>query len=312
MRKSNKGHNAGVTALLQQLGEGRDCLEKAMALLENLSLKSEIPGISVEDIEYTLDGSVLTLRRTNTAQQQRPAGAPRIIAENSKTRLALGIAEKMAQGDENVIIQGETGTGKDLFARYIHLVGSRSVEPFVWCPCGTGFGIRQLEDTFQQVGHGTLLLDDVNDLESSGQGELLKILTASSGRREFRIISTTSCELDALASKGQFSDALLDLLRGCFVELPALRDRKEDIIPLARHHLPLLCQKNKLPAKQMSPEYLQLCELYPWPGNVRELINVLEQSLYTAGDKKTLFGRDLPTHVRIQTAKGAAQRKKGL
>ncbi len=312
MGKSDKAHNAGLAALLQQLGEGRDCLEKAMALLENLTLKIEIPGISAEEIEYTLDGLVLTLRRTNTTQQQRPAGVPRIIAENSKTRLALGIAETMAQGAENVIIQGETGTGKDLFARYIHLVGNGSVEPFVWCPCGTGFGIRQLEDTFQQVGRGTLLLDDVNDLESSGQGELLKILTASSGQREFRIISTTSCELDSLASKGQFSGALLDLLRGCFVELPALRDRAEDIIPLARHHLPLLCQKNKLPAKQMSPEYLQLCELYPWPGNVRELINVLEQSLYTAGDKKTLFGRDLPTHVRIQTAKGAAQRKKGL
>ena len=117
MGKSDKALNAGVAALLQQLGEGRDCLEKAMALLENLTLKIEIPGIRAEEIEYTLDGLVLTLRRTNTTQQQRPAGAPRIIAENSKTRLALGIAETMAQGAENVIIQGETGTGKDLFAR---------------------------------------------------------------------------------------------------------------------------------------------------------------------------------------------------
>ena len=84
MEVSDKAQKAGVAELLQQLGEGRDCLEKVMALLENLTLKIDIPGINAEEIEYTLDGSVLTFRRARTAQQQRPAGVPRIIAENSK------------------------------------------------------------------------------------------------------------------------------------------------------------------------------------------------------------------------------------
>ena len=110
----------------------------------------------------------------------------------------------------------------------------------------------------------------------------------------------------------EFSAKLFALLQDGYIELMELKNRREDIRPLAFYHTERLCRSKGLALKTLSPEYLNRLELYSWPGNVRELINTLEQSLLTARDKKTLFAKDLPAHIRISTIRDAAEQKKGI
>jgi two-component system NtrC family response regulator len=117
---------------------------------------------------------------------------------------------------------------------------------------------------------------------------------------EFRLIAATNRDLDAMVESGEFRSDLLFRLRTFIIELPPLRERRDDIKELARYHIDKFCNQYRLDVKGFSPEFLDTLMSYPWPGNVREFVNTLERSLTTARFDRTLYPKHLPSHIRVQ------------
>lgn len=296
--------------LVDRLRQGHSGLDQLLDFLQGFQVRIDLPGIDEQDIDLNFTGNILQIsRKKSVLEQDREE---RIIAVSAKMRLALGIAEKIAATDKSVLIYGATGTGKDLFARTIHRLSPRRDAPFVWLPGGTlnkENVEQQLRHTLEAADTGTLFFDELEDFEPLVQQQLLAVLEKP---RSFRIISATSADLSEAVLKQEFSGDLAELLRECYIELEELSRRKEEIAPLVRYHLDRLCREKGVSPKEPSPEYQALLEAYSWPGNVRELINTLEQSLLVAREKKTLFVKDLPAHIRIRTMQTVAQRKRGV
>jgi len=116
----------------------------------------------------------------------------------------------------------------------------------------------------------------------------------------FRLIAATNRDLDAMVERGEFRSDLLFRLRTFIIELPPLRERRDDIAELARYHIDRFCQQYRIPSKGFSPEFLETLIHYSWPGNVREFVNTLERSLTTARFDQTLYPKHLPSHIRVQ------------
>ncbi|MCK5912860.1 MAG: sigma 54-interacting transcriptional regulator, partial [Desulfuromusa sp.] len=117
---------------------------------------------------------------------------------------------------------------------------------------------------------------------------------------DFRLIAATNRDLDAMVETGEFRSDLLFRLRTFMIDLPPLRERREDIKDLARYHIDKYCNHYGLASKGFSPEFLETLVSYPWPGNVREFVNTLERSLTTARFDQTLYPKHLPHHIRVQ------------
>jgi two-component system NtrC family response regulator len=232
-----------------------------------------------------------------------------------------------AESDANVFITGETGTGKELFARAVYDNSLRSKENFVVVDCtslpetlvesllfgherGSFTGADRSQNGLVRQAHkGTLFLDEVGELPMSLQKSFLRVLqehrfrpvgSSKEVESEFRLIAATNRDLDAMVESGEFRSDLLFRLRTFIIELPPLRERREDIRELARYHIDKFCTQYSLDSKGFSPEFLQTLMSYPWPGNVREFVNMLERSLTTARFDQTLYPKHLPSHIRVQ------------
>jgi DNA-binding NtrC family response regulator len=201
-----------------------------------------------------------------------------------------------------VLITGETGTGKELAARAIHEVGPRAAEPYVTVNCGaitdslleselfghergafTGAN-RRHAGLFEEAGKGTVLLDEIGEVSPRLQVVLLRILetgeirpvgSAASRKVHCRILAATNAPLDRLESEGKFRKDLLFRLRRMELYLPPLRERREDILPLAGHFLAVGRLDGKQP--ELSEELAAALLRHPWPGNVRELSSLVER-----------------------------------
>ena len=213
----------------------------------------------------------------------------------------------VASTDLNVLILGETGTGKELVAKAVHLGSERKKSPLVYLNCAalpesiaeselfghvkgafTG-AISHRSGKFELADKGTLFLDEIGELPLSAQVRLLRVLQNSTITRvggyenvqlDIRVIAATHRNLKAMAHKGEFREDLWYRLAIFPIEIPSLRQRRSDIPLLVQHFLELLCAKlnlNKLP--RVSPEQLENLNQYQWPGNVRELINVIERAI---------------------------------
>jgi two-component system NtrC family response regulator len=243
-----------------------------------------------------------------------------------------------AADDANVLLCGETGTGKELFARVLHEKSARARGNFVAVDCtvlpetlagsllfghdkGSFAGAdRTCARLVRQAHCGTLFLDEVGELSPTLQQALLRILQERRFRpigghaeavSDFRLVAATNRDLQRSVARGLFHEDLLSSLQPCRIELPALRHRIDDIPLLADYHVERLCRRYGFPAKQMTPEFIRALVLYPWPGNVRELISALEQALLAAPLVVTLFARHLPQHIRIQVARSALEAQRG-
>lgn len=252
-----------------------------------------------------------------------------IIGNSPRIKACLDLLARAASCAANVLIRGETGTGKELFARSIHQNSPRAAKNFVVIDCGALpntliesilFGYekgaftgaeRSKEGLIKQADGGTLFLDEIGDLPLSMQKTLLRVLQerrflSVGGVREvesdFRLVSATSRDLDELVKLGKFRGDLLYRLRTITIDLPPLRERSEDIKDLIFHYMRKLCQKRKLAMKGFSPEFFEELQSYGWPGNVRELYSTIESSLANALYESTIFPQHLPTHIRIQLA----------
>ena len=207
--------------------------------------------------------------------------------------------------DAPVLVQGETGTGKELVARALHAAGQRARHAFVAVPCGaiprelavsTLFGhekgaftsaVRRREGVFEQATGGTLLLDDVDDLPVEMQVTLLRVLQEGKVTRvgggserpvDVRVVATTKVSLREAVAAGRFREDVYYRLRGLELRVPALRDRQGDVLTLAQHFLLAAAARQGVPAPLLSPATAHALQHYSWPGNVRELRQTIESA----------------------------------
>ena len=288
---------------------------------------------------FTMEAMTLSVARAlqyrEEKQKKKNAAALEsegIIGSSQKMRACLDLISKVSSSDANVLITGETGTGKELFALAIHRNSPRALKNFVVVDCaalpehlvestlfgyekGSYTGADKAQDgLILQADGGTLFLDEVGELPLSIQKSFLRVLQERKfrpvgGKQEissnFRLIAATNRNLDEQLGQKQFREDLLFRLRSFQIELPPLRERKEDIKELVAHYLTEISLRYGIEPKEASPEFLDLLASYSWPGNVRELINALEKTLITARYGEILLPQHLPTHIRIKVARSS-------
>ena len=305
-----------IKSLQNQLLKELDSPSQWIQLFENMKIEIDLPGIDEKELNIQFSENTLKISKQEKVEDIPPQQEPKsIVAEDASSKVARGVAERMAKTDDPVLIYGENGTGKGLFARTIHQQSGRKDQPFVSIPCGAidkHNTKQQMMDCLVDVGHGTLLLDGIQDLDIDMQRMLQEIIRVPVEQKYLRLITTTSTDLYEFVRKGKFSAELLAILQSCYIELLPLQQRKEDIEPLVTFYMEKICRSCGLKSKNLSPDLLRMLESYPWPGNVLELVNTVEQLLMTAQEKQTLFAKDLPTHIRIQTINSSAAQKKGI
>jgi len=228
---------------------------------------------------------------------------------------------QFASSDAAVFLTGETGTGKELCARAIHLLSGRREGPFIPVECGSipehlfeseVFGHRrgaftdakeEYKGLVAMAQGGTLFLDEIDSLSAAMQGKLLRLLQEQTFRplgserflhAELRVVAATNCDLMALVQQKRFRADLyfrLDVLR---VHLPALRERASDIALLARHFVRELCAKEGVANKTLTPAALRKLESHGWPGNIRELYNCMHRAVLCAAGSEITPTQVLP------------------
>jgi two-component system NtrC family response regulator len=276
--------------------------------------------------------------REEKKARKPPAALKRdgIIGSSPQMKASLDLLIQAANSDANVLISGETGTGKELFAFAIHNNSSRAEKNFVVVDCaalpdtlvesalfgyekGAFTGADKAQDGLvKQADGGTLFLDEVGELPLSLQKAFLRVLQERrfrplGSKREiesnFRLVAATNRDLYEMVKQGKFRKDLMFRLRSLAIGLPPLRERPGDIKELTMYHTDRLCERYGIGPKDLSLKFLEALSTYDWPGNVRELINALERTLATAHHDKTLFHRHLPKHIRIQAARASVSKK---
>ena len=211
-----------------------------------------------------------TLRREATAAREQPASFDSLVGAESGLRSAVGLVRKVLDGDTSVLVLGETGTGKELFARLIHANGPRRAKPFVAQSCGalpdslleselfghtrgafTG-AVGERKGLFEEADHGTIFLDEVGETSPAMQLRLLRVLQEGEVRRvggsstrrvDVRVIAATNADLEAEVAAGRFRRDLYYRLNVFPINLPPLRERTEDVPALAEHFLRQACRR---------------------------------------------------------------------
>jgi len=249
-----------------------------------------------------------------------------IIGNSPAINRCLDLVAKAAETEAGVLISGETGTGKELFARAIHENSARSGGNFVVVDCaalpptlvesvlfghekGAFTGADQArEGLVSQAHQGTLFLDEVGELPLEVQKAFLRVLQEHRFRpvgsvREqesrFRLIAATNRDLGQMVVEGRFREDLFFRLRGFTLDLPPLRERRADIPDLALARLLRLCERQRLPMKGLCPSFLEVLQQYDWPGNVRELFNAVDTAFANGRNESTLFAVHLPADLRV-------------
>jgi formate hydrogenlyase transcriptional activator len=263
-------------------------------------------------VENTLEYEQATKDRDKETKQRRyleeeiRAEVGEIVGESPALKTALSMVSVVAPTDSGVLILGETGTGKELVARAIHKLGSRSEKAFVKLNCAaiplclleselfghekgafTG-AIAQKTGRFELADKGTLFLDEVGDIPLELQAKLLRVLQEQEFERlgsnrthkvDVRLVAATHRDLPAMVKQGTFREDLYYRLKVFPIQVPALRQRTGDIPRLVRHFTALYSQRMNKRIDVIPPETMDALVRYPWPGNVRELQNFIERAV---------------------------------
>jgi DNA-binding NtrC family response regulator len=229
-----------------------------------------------------------------------------LIARDSVSKKVLQLAKRVAISEANVLITGESGTGKEVLARYIQRESARAARPFVAINCAaipealleselfghekgafTGAVARRI-GKFEEANEGTLLLDEISEMHPLLQGKLLRTIQEREicrigGNRtlkiNIRLLATSNRDLSEEVKKGNFREDLFYRLNVINIEIPPLRKRKEDILPLAEHFAKKYCKINGIEAKSFTESACLQLQRYAWPGNVRELENIIHRTV---------------------------------
>lgn len=279
----------------------------------------------------------LTVERALEYRQKKIESASRLVLERdviigSSPALKQALIElaRAAAGASNALVTGETGTGKELFARALHVNSSRKNGPFVVVDCANIpdtlaesllFGhvkgaftdaVKAREGMVALADKGTLFLDELGELSESVQRSLLRVLQEKRFRplgsrvengSDFRVVAVTNKDLRAMVEAGSFRRDLYYRLAQVHIHIPPLRERVEDVKQLVAHYVPLLCSERGLHAKAASQEFIACLAGYPWPGNVRELVNALASAIENAQAEPVLETHHLPSALRSHMIK---------
>ena len=248
---------------------------------------------------------------TVAEQDRRTRRFEQIIGNSPALRVVLQQTERVAATDTTVLIQGETGTGKELIAHAIHNASPRSGHPLIKLNCAaipfdlleselfghergafTG-AIAQKIGRFELADKGTLFLDEVGDIPLALQPKLLRVLQEQeferlgSGRThrvDVRLVAATHRELERMVERDQFRGDLYYRLNVFPIKLPPLRERREDIAPLVGHYVEVFSRRMGKHIDTISEEFVRAFESHSWPGNIRELQNVIERAVILSND----------------------------
>ena len=288
---------AGAADFVSRPFEAEKLLLSVRRALENRSLKNEIDYLRREqDVVYDTD---------------------RIVAVSPAMQKVTAEIRRLAQTESTILITGETGTGKSFVSGNIHFNSPRRSRPFVKVNCANIpetlleselFGHEKGAFTgadktrigrFEQAHGGTIFLDEFCELGPGLQAKLLRVLEDRTFERlggnrtieaDVRVIAATNRDIEALVGEGRFREDLYYRINVLRIHLPPLRERREDIEPLARHLLGKIARQLKKPAEGFTPEALGRLKAYDWPGNIRQLANTIERALLVA--EGPLIGED--------------------
>jgi len=243
---------------------------------------------------------------TQVDEERRERGFEQIIGRSLALKAVLEKVERVAPADSTVLIEGETGTGKELIAHAVHNFSPRRGRPFIKLNCAaipfdlleselfghergafTG-AIAQKIGRFELADKGTLFLDEVGDIPLALQPKLLRVLQEQeferlgSGRThhvDVRLVAATHRDLAQMVKRNEFRSDLYYRLNVFPIVLPPLRERREDILPLLEHYVEKFSCRMGKDIRQIPDEILDAFESYPWPGNIRELQNLIERAV---------------------------------
>lgn len=271
--------------------------------------------------------------REQLAEKYSLAG---IISQSEAMERVLSTAARVAQSSASVLIRGESGTGKELIAKAIHFASERKDKPFVAVNCAalnenlleselfghekgafTGAD-KQRRGRFELANGGTIFLDEIGDISPATQVKLLRVLQEHQFERvggsetlsvDVRILAATNKNLEEAIKQGSFRQDLFYRLDVVSVEIPPLRQRREDIAPLLDHYLHLFAKENKRKKLSFSKEVWDVLLRYDFPGNVRELENIVQRSVIMSRDEH-ITTEDLPQVFRSPVTEASMPRTK--
>jgi len=248
-----------------------------------------------------------------------------IIGTGRSMARIFELIDSVAGLNSTILIQGETGTGKELIAKAIHFNSPRKDQKMVSINCGaipenlleselfghvkgafTG-AVQNRVGRFEQGNNGTIFLDEVGNMPLSLQVKLLRVLQEREFERvggnnsikvDVRIIAATSSNLEKMVSEGTFREDLYYRLNVIPIHMPALRDRREDIPLLIQRFITQFCETHKLELKTVSPQVMKAMMGYEWPGNVRQLENIVERMVALTGTRTAIMPPDLPPEIQ--------------
>jgi DNA-binding NtrC family response regulator len=302
-------------------------VDTALAAMKQGAYDYIIKPFDPNDLEHLVRNAIerrhlVTENQELKARLDEMSPFSEIIGESPAMRRVLEQVSIVARSDTNVLTRGESGTGKELIARALHAASERRFLPIVVVNCGalseglieselfghekgafTGALYRR-KGKFEMADGGTLFLDEIGDISLKTQVDLLRVLEEKKIFRvggnveipvDFRLVAATNRTLEAMVAEGKFREDLYYRLNVFSIAIPPLRERREDIAPLANSFLARFARSLNTPVTRISPEAMALLAGYDWPGNVRELQNAIERAVLVCRGREVTPG-DFPFH----------------
>jgi DNA-binding NtrC family response regulator len=302
-------------------------LELAVQAIKHGASEVFAKPLTAEALAELLDDAAERIaQQLRTLDKQIQTHAPQMVAQSLKMRKLLDQAAAIAPFNTTVLITGESGTGKELIARTIHDQSARAQGAFVALNCaaipdqlledelfghvkGAFTGAQTTREGRFELAHGgTLFLDEIGDMSLPLQAKLLRVLqerefeklgSSRTVRVDVRIVAATSADLEQKIKEGTFRLDLFYRLNVVHLRLAPLRERTDDVRPLAEQLLHKFCASAGLPAKRIDEEAMRTLLAYHWPGNVRQLQNAMECAAALSGAAPTIYTWNLPEEIQL-------------
>ncbi len=314
-------------------------IEDAVRAIKLGALHYITKPINYDELQHIIKNALELFSLKEEIEDLKKVLSEEIIAESYQMKTILDTAKKISPFDTTVLITGESGTGKEILAKYIHRNSKRKNKPFIAVNCGAIpedlleaelFGYKRGAFTgaytdkagiIEEANGGTLFLDEIGELPLNLQVKLLRVLqegeikplgSSKTKKINVRFIAATNRNLEKMVQEGKFREDLYYRLNVIRIEIPPIRERKGDILPLAKFFIKKYCAKYNLPPKILSEEAISELLSYSWPGNVRELENLIERAVLINQDDviKSFFENNVSkgyTKAKIKKFKEAKE-----